>query len=101
MNSVDVTAGTPWTVSAISNAEFAGARLRDILKDLGVADDEAAEAMGIQHVQFHGVDGVETSIPIRKALSSGRRIRHLVLLIYIIIYFFNLKRRTLLLLVSS
>ena len=86
MNEVSVTAGSPWTTSAISNAEWSGARLRDVLKvailgqdqqqqqqqasqGAGVVDEEALMEQGVRHVQFAAAEGLEASIPLHKALS--------------------------------
>ena len=84
MNEVSVTAGSPWTTSAISNAEWSGARLRDVLKvailgqnqqqqqgsqGAGVVDEEALLEQGVRHVQFAAAEGLEASIPLHKALS--------------------------------
>jgi len=66
MNQVAVTSGSPWNVSAISTAEWSGARLSDVLRSLGIAD--RAEELGIEHVQFAAAEGMEASIPITKAL---------------------------------
>ena len=35
MNEVAVTAGSPWGVAAISNAQWEGARLVDVLREIG------------------------------------------------------------------
>lgn len=77
MNEVAITAGSPWGTSAISNAEWAGVRLRDVLKaalvDAGVGaaalDEEALMEEGVRHVQFAAAEGLEASIPLHKALS--------------------------------
>jgi sulfite oxidase len=65
--------GLGWSVGAISNAKWTGARLRDVLNYAGVKD-EAIQSQGIQHVQFEGADhdpmGTHygSSITINKAL---------------------------------
>ena len=99
MNEVSVTAGSPWTTSAISNAEWSGARLRDVLKMaiLGqnqqqqqqgscVVDEEALMEQGIKHVQFAAAEGLEASIPLHKALSICKY-RH-ALYSHVLNYFF-------------
>jgi sulfite oxidase len=64
--------GVPWQAGAIGNAEWAGARLSDLLKKAGIKE-------GAKHVWFDGVDEVEhkggiipfgASIPLDKAMSD-------------------------------
>lgn len=69
LNGVDGTKGTSWDVGAISNAEWAGVPLAALLARAGVDSPEAAERMGIKHVQFESHDGMLASIPIEKALN--------------------------------
>lgn len=38
MNKVAVTAGSPWGIAAISNAEWEGARLVDVLRAVGAGE---------------------------------------------------------------
>ncbi|KAL7559742.1 hypothetical protein ACA910_003324 [Epithemia clementina (nom. ined.)] len=67
-NSFQRTSGTPWGQGAISTAKFGGVRLRDLLKLAGLDDPIAAqEKQGIEHVRFHGMDGMMASIGIEKA----------------------------------
>eukprot|EP01137_Pigoraptor_chileana_P034313 Opistho-2@26671 len=54
MNSVKKTKGLEWTSGAMSNAEWAGAKLRDVLRYAGVGDDY--EKIGVEHIQFEGAD---------------------------------------------
>jgi sulfite oxidase len=63
---------TPWGVGAIGNARWAGISLRDLLLDVGIADEAA-------HVAFTGLDEVSLqdgatsfggSIPLEKALEE-------------------------------
>jgi sulfite oxidase len=68
MNELGHTNGSPWKVSAISTAQWKGALLRDVLKSWDINEDNAEE-QGFKHVQFLSADGLEASIPIRKALS--------------------------------
>lgn len=44
--------GLSWGGAAISNAEWAGARLYDVLKYAGVDFED----LRIQHIQFEGLD---------------------------------------------
>ncbi|XP_011301327.1 sulfite oxidase [Fopius arisanus] len=68
MNAVKPLRGLSWNVGAVGNASWSGARLSDVLSDLGINEDDWA------HVQFEGLDldpsGVPfgASIPIRRAL---------------------------------
>ena len=71
MSAYKTVKGLSWGTNAISNAEWGGVYLRDILMDMGVKDDDARYA----HVQFEGLDkGPEgspygASIPIEKAMN--------------------------------
>jgi len=67
MNEVKRTNGSPWAISAMSTAQWGGARLGDVLRSLGV-DEEYVETHGIKHVIFEGAEDMQASIPIRKAL---------------------------------
>ncbi|XP_029660614.1 probable sulfite oxidase, mitochondrial isoform X1 [Formica exsecta] len=68
MSKVKKLKGINWNVGAVGNATWTGARLYDVLKDLGINEDE------FDHVQFEGYDldpsGMPygTSIPIDKAM---------------------------------
>lgn len=64
--------GVPWQAGAIGNAEWAGARLSDLLKKAGIQEDA-------RHVWFEGVDEIDrkdnvipfgASIPLSKAMSD-------------------------------
>jgi len=70
MNGFQVTAGSPWTVSAMSTAKWGGVKLRDLLKETTtiINDDNSIEKLGIEHVQFKACEDLEASIPIRKAI---------------------------------
>ncbi|XP_035794444.1 sulfite oxidase-like [Anopheles albimanus] len=50
--------GLPWGASAVGNAEWSGARLRDVLLAAGVRDGDEEG-----HVQFEGLDTDPTSTP--------------------------------------
>ncbi|KAI6173931.1 Sulfite oxidase, mitochondrial [Aphelenchoides besseyi] len=71
MNNYKKVNGLMWTGTAISNAKWTGARLRDILLTAGVNPNDP----NIKHVQFEGADHDITgtrygaSIPFRKAMS--------------------------------
>ncbi|KAJ1412692.1 Mo-co oxidoreductase dimerization domain-containing protein, partial [Ochromonadaceae sp. CCMP2298] len=91
MSTLERTNGTPWS-AAISTAKFTGVRLRDLLLAAGF-DEEAyyrAQEQGqggggdggggsdssgrihssqVRHVVFVGADGMQASVPLRKALS--------------------------------
>jgi sulfite oxidase len=73
MTEFERTNGSSWKVSAISTAEWSGVRLRDVLLSiLGSAkiteNDIYENRSPYQHVHFVGVDGMEASIPLKKAL---------------------------------
>jgi sulfite oxidase len=68
MNKVRKTYGSPWNVSAMSNAKWGGVLLSDLLRSVGV-EAKSAEASGIQHIQFVGAEGMEASIPVHKGLN--------------------------------
>ncbi|XP_051933306.1 sulfite oxidase, mitochondrial [Hippocampus zosterae] len=73
MNAVKQVKGLNWGISAISNATWAGARLRDVLLAAGYDADAAQWA---RHVQFEGLDKDVTgttygaSIPVNKAIGE-------------------------------
>ncbi|KAM9408581.1 sulfite oxidase, mitochondrial [Pholidichthys leucotaenia] len=73
MNKVKPVKGLNWTIAAIGNATWSGARLRDVLLAAGYGPDVAQWA---RHVQFEGLDKDVTgttygaSIPINKAVSE-------------------------------
>ncbi|XP_056130982.1 sulfite oxidase, mitochondrial [Lampris incognitus] len=73
MNEVKQVKGLNWGIAAISNATWAGARLRDVLLAAGYRPDMAQWA---HHVQFEGLDKDVTgttygaSIPLNKAVSE-------------------------------
>eukprot|EP00903_Cladosiphon_okamuranus_P009269 g8844.t1 len=55
MTNVKPVKGLGWSCGAISNSEWTGVRLRDVLEHAGV-DVNDPEASGIEHVQFEGLD---------------------------------------------
>jgi sulfite oxidase len=69
-NVIEKTSGTKWGQGAISTAKWTGVRLSNVLKNAGMYDAiMSQEKDGIEHVQFHAVDGMMVSIPIEKATS--------------------------------
>ena len=76
MNSIAKTNGSPWCISAMSTAEWTGARLRDILLFAGVTEEDIYDSIvgggcggKIKHVIFVGHDDMQASIPVHKAMS--------------------------------
>ena len=63
------TNGLQWEGGAISNAEWTGVRLRDVLKDAGVQIDDIPNPE-IKHVQFVGAEAYGASIPVEKAVDK-------------------------------
>jgi Oxidoreductase molybdopterin binding domain len=55
MNAVATTAGSPWGISAISNAEWEGARLVDVLRAAGAGSRAQAEFFGLSLLLFYEV----------------------------------------------
>lgn len=62
------TQGLAWEVGAIGNAEWTGVRLRDVLKDAGLAVDDLPD--DIKHAQFYASEAYGASIPIEKAVDK-------------------------------
>ncbi|KAG9749044.1 phosphoglycerate mutase-like protein, partial [Aureobasidium melanogenum] len=60
------TSGLQWDVGAISNTEWTGVRLRDVLQDAGLQVDELPE--DVKHIQFMGAEAYGASVPAIKAL---------------------------------
>lgn len=58
--------GLRWDVGAISNAQWRGPRLRDVLRDAGLNLEDPPE--DIQHAQFSGEDAYGASIPMDKVV---------------------------------
>ncbi|XP_041097851.1 sulfite oxidase, mitochondrial isoform X1 [Polyodon spathula] len=71
MNKIKQVKGLDWGIAAISNAQWGGARLREVLEHAGYRHGGSA-----QHVQFEGLDKdvsgtpYGASIPLRKALAD-------------------------------
>ncbi|KAK4694875.1 sulfite oxidase, partial [Lecanoromycetidae sp. Uapishka_2] len=62
------TNGLQWNVGAISNADWKGVRLRDVLADAGFNVNDAPD--DIKHAQFIGAEAYGASIPIEKAVDK-------------------------------
>lgn len=62
------TNGLQWGIGALSTATFKGARLRDVLKDAGLTEEDI-DSGDAKHVQFQGAEAYGSSIPIDKAIS--------------------------------
>ncbi|KAL8956682.1 MAG: hypothetical protein Q9183_006243, partial [Haloplaca sp. 2 TL-2023] len=62
------TNGLQWEAGAISNAEWTGVRLRDVLKDAGLEINDVPD--DIKHVQFMGAEAYGASIPVEKAVDK-------------------------------
>ena len=60
------TNGLQWSAGAISNAEWEGVKLRDVLADAGLDVDNPPK--DVQHAQFAGLEAYGASIPIAKAV---------------------------------
>lgn len=58
--------GLKWGVGAISNAQWRGPRLRDVLRDAGLNLEDPPE--DLRHAQFSGDDAYGASIPLDKAI---------------------------------
>ena len=71
MSKVQHVRGLPWGPAAISNAEWTGVRLRDVLVYAGLSEEQK----DLHHVQFEGLDQdlsgdhYGASIPVSKALN--------------------------------
>lgn len=55
MTKVKTVKGLGWSVGAVSNCEWTGVRLRDVLKHAGLDVDDPS-GVGVEHVQFEGED---------------------------------------------
>lgn len=53
MTKVKAVKGLGWSCGAVSNSEWTGVRLRDVLEHAGVDVDDPAR-LGVEHVQFEG-----------------------------------------------
>jgi len=69
LDKVEKTSGIPWGIGAVSTAKWGGVYLREVLMHCGGLSLEGVDWNGLRHVVFHGLDGMQASIPIEKALS--------------------------------
>jgi sulfite oxidase len=69
MDKVEKTSGIPWGIGACSTARWGGVYLREVLMHCIGLSLEAVECNNVRHVIFHGLDDMQASIPIEKALS--------------------------------
>lgn len=70
MNAVKPVKGLDWGTAAISNAQWAGPRLRDVLIDAGYTEDPSKEL----HVHFEGLDQDLTGAKYGASISFQRAI---------------------------
>jgi len=69
LDKIEKTSGIPWGVGAISTAKWGGVYLREVLLHCAGVSLEGIESTGsAHHVVFHGMDDMQASIPIEKAL---------------------------------
>eukprot|EP01039_Chlorochromonas_danica_P000025 gene25-28_t len=74
MSTLEKTNGSSWVVSAIANAKWKGVKLRDLLGSIGITEDAVFDEQSdsiisrIRHVHIVSIDGMEISIPVKKAL---------------------------------
>lgn len=74
MTDLEKTNGASWQVSAISTAKWTGASLRQVLLTkvfpaYGIEEEDVwQDRSPFQHVHFVGADGMEASIPLKKAI---------------------------------
>ncbi|CAE6921515.1 SUOX [Symbiodinium sp. KB8] len=69
LDQIQKTSGIPWGFGAMSTARWGGVYLREVLQHCAGLSHENVEAFDVKHVIFKGMDGMEASIPIEKALS--------------------------------
>jgi len=69
LDKIQKTSGIPWGPGAISTARWGGVYLREVLMHCAGLSLEGIEYNGLRHVVCYGVDGMQASIPIEKALS--------------------------------
>jgi sulfite oxidase len=68
LDKLEKTSGIGWGTGAVSNAEFTGVLLADVLKAAGLGDPEVCRQNNVKHIQFQAADGLQSSIPIESAL---------------------------------
>lgn len=70
MTDVKAVKGLGWSIGAVSNCEWTGVRLRDVLRHAGLDVDDPSGA-GIEHIQFEGGTVMDTGAQVAP-LSSRR-----------------------------
>lgn len=69
LDKIEKTSGIPWGTGAMSNAKWGGVYLREVLMHVAGITFEGLENSGARHVVFTGMDDMQASIPIEKALN--------------------------------
>jgi len=70
LDQVEKTSGIPWGFGAMSTARWGGVYLREVLLHCAGLTVEGVQCTdGAKHVVLHGLDDMQASIPIEKALS--------------------------------
>eukprot|EP00933_Yihiella_yeosuensis_P070685 TRINITY_DN78836_c0_g1_i1.p1 TRINITY_DN78836_c0_g1~~TRINITY_DN78836_c0_g1_i1.p1 ORF type:complete len:660 (+),score=140.00 TRINITY_DN78836_c0_g1_i1:139-2118(+) len=69
LDKIAKTGGIPWGFGAMSTARWGGVYLRELLQHCAGLSIEGAEAHDIKHIVFWGLDDMQASIPIEKALN--------------------------------
>jgi len=69
LDKIAQTSGIPWGSGAMSNAKWGGVYLREVLMHCAGISLEGLDSSGAKHVVCHGMDDMQASIPIDKALS--------------------------------
>lgn len=69
LDRITKTSGIPWGTGAISTAKWGGVYLREVLMHCAGVDLETVERGDVRHVVCYGMDDMQASIPIEKALS--------------------------------
>lgn len=69
LDKIHKTGGIPWGFGAMSTARWGGVYLREVLQHCAGLTLEGVEAFGVKHIVFIGMDDMQASIPVEKALS--------------------------------
>lgn len=69
LDKVEKTSGIPWGFGAVSTAKWSGVSLREVLQYCAGLSIEGVLWGEAKHVVFHGIDDMQASIPVEKALS--------------------------------
>ncbi|CAJ1405540.1 unnamed protein product [Effrenium voratum] len=69
LDQIEKTSGIPWGFGAMSTAKWGGVYLREVLQHCAGLSHENVEAFEVKHIIFKGLDSMEASIPVQKALS--------------------------------